>query len=186
MAPDSPRPWTTDRSTVLLDRPPWLRLREDAVRLPTGAVLDPYYVLEYADWACVVPVTGEGRVVMVEQWRHGVGAVSLEFPAGAIDPGEGPESAARRELREEAGVEASALEPLGRVAVEPARHTNWAHLFLAWDVARSASVRPDPGEDLVVREVPLVDLRGLVAQGRIVHGAHVAAAFLALDRLAPR
>ena len=64
-----PQPWETLASRELLNRPPWIRLREDRVRLPTGAVLEQFYVLEYSDWACVVPVTSDGTVVMVEQWQ---------------------------------------------------------------------------------------------------------------------
>lgn len=175
-----PEPWETLDSRLLLDRPPWIRLREDRVRLPTGATLERFYVVEYTDWACVVPVTGAGEVVMVEQWRHAIGRVSLEFPAGGVDGGEDPEAAARRELAEEAGVTAGALEPLGRLATEPSRHTNWAHVYLARDARQSAAPTLDAGEDLRVRTLPLGRLAEAVTGGEIVHGVHVAAALLAL------
>ena len=182
--PDTqPQPWETLASRTLLDHPPWLALREDRVRLPTGAVLDPYFVLEYPDWACVVPVTASGEVVMVEQWRHAIGRRSLEFPAGAVDPGETPEAAARRELREEAGAEADGLEPLARLATEPARHTNWAHVFLARGAHIVSAPAPDANEDIVVRTVCASGLAGLVARGEVVHGVHAAAALLAASRL---
>lgn len=178
-----PAPWRRLRSAVLFEHLPWLRLREDAVELPTGAVLDPYYVLEYSDWACVVPVTEAREVVMVEQWRHAVGRASLEFPAGALDPGEEPEPAARRELREEAGVVAGALKPLATLATEPARHTNWAHLFLARDARIVGDPTPDANEDLRTRTARLDELPDLLASGRICHGIHAAAALLALRAL---
>ncbi|MEM6326309.1 MAG: NUDIX hydrolase [Bacteroidota bacterium] len=178
-----PKPWQTLVSRVLLDRPPWIRLREDRVRLPTGTVLDAFYVLEYTDWACVVPVTPDGDVVMVEQWRHAIGRRSLEFPAGSVDDGETPEDAARRELAEEAGVLARDLVPLATLATEPSRHTNWAHVFLADGAEVAVTPSLDPSEDIVVRTVRLGDLAGMVGRGEIVHGVHVAAAFLAFDRL---
>ena len=182
--PDTqPLAWRTLASRTLLDRSPWLRLREDRVALPTGAILETYYVLEYPDWACVVPVLASGDVVMVEQWRHAIGRASLEFPAGAVDTGEAPEAAGRRELREEAGVEVDTLEPLARLATEPARHTNWAHLFLARDARIVGPPAPDDNEDLHVRLVPAVDLAALVARGDIVHGVHAAAALLAAAQL---
>ena len=146
-------------------------------------MLDAYYVLEYADWACVVPVTASGEVVMVEQWRHAIGRRSLEFPAGAVDPGETPEAAARRELREEVGAEADTLEPLARLAAEPARHTNWAHVFLARDARVVGPPEADESEDLVVRTLRADVLGALVASGEIVHGVHAAAALLAASRL---
>ncbi len=182
--PDAkPQPWTVLATRDLLHRPPWLTLREDRVQLPTGAILESFYTLEYQDWACVVPVLASGEVVMVEQWRHAIGRVSLEFPAGAVDEGEAPEAAARRELREEAGVEAAHLEPLARLATEPARHTNWAHVYLARDAHIASAATPEASEDLVVRTHPAADLVGLVARGEIVHGVHAAAALLAAARL---
>lgn len=183
MSDAKPQPWTLLASRELLRRPPWLTLREDRVQLPTGAVLESFYTLEYQDWACVVPVLASGDVVMVEQWRHAIGRVSLEFPAGAVDAGETPEAAARRELMEEAGVEAAALEPLATLATEPARHTNWAHVYLARDAHIVADATPEASEDLVLRTVPSSDLAGLVARGDIVHGVHAAAAMLAAARL---
>ena len=184
MPHDSPQPWRTLASRPLLHRPPWLTLHEDRVQLPTGAILETFYTLEYQDWACVVPVMASGEVAMVEQWRHAIGRASLEFPAGAVDAGEAPLAAARRELREEAGIEADALEPLATLATEPARHTNWAHVYLARDARLVAPPAPEASEDLVQRRVPAADLAGLVAQGEIVHGVHAAAALLAAARLA--
>lgn len=175
--------WRTLSSRRLVERPPWLVLREDRVQLPTGAVLDPYYVVEAPDWACVVPILASGEVVMVEQWRHAIGRASLEFPAGAVDAGETPEAAARREVREEAGVNAGRLEPLATVATEPARMTNWAHLFLAPEAEIAGDPAHDEGEDLRVRLVAVSDLVGLVARGEIVHGVHVGAALLASAQL---
>ena len=149
-------------------------------------MLDRFYVLEYSDWSCVVPVTPGGEVVMVEQWRHAIERRSLEFPAGGVDQGEAPEAAARRELREEAGAEAGPLVHLGTLATEPSRHTNWAHVYLACDAVITSEPKLDASEDLAVRHVRLGDLAGMVARGEIVHGIHVAAAMLALAELARR
>lgn len=186
MPENQPEPWRTLVSRPLVERPPWIVLREDRVELPTGAVLDPYFVVEAPDWACVVPVLASGEVVMVEQWRHAIGRRSLEFPAGAIDRGETPEAAAVRELQEEAGVVAGSLVPLAMVATEPARMTNWAHLFLAPEAKLEGVPVPDASEDLAIRVVPTADLASLIASGEIVHGVHVGAALLAQARLGAR
>ena len=184
MSDPKPQPWTLLASRELLHRPPWLTLREDRVRLPTGTVLEAFYTLEYQDWACVVPILASGEVVMVEQWRHAIGRVSLEFPAGAVDDGETPEAAAQREMMEEVGVSARGLEPLARLATEPARHTNWAHVYLAREASIVGDATPEASEDLVRRTFPASDLAGLVTRGEIVHGVHAAAALLAASRLA--
>ena len=152
-----------------------MTLREDRVRLPSGHVLDEYHVVEYPDWACVLALTGDRRAVLVEQYRYGIDRVCLELPAGALDAGEDALAAARRELREETGYEAGRWTALGRYAVEPGRHTNWGHVFLAEGARRTGEPVHDAGEDLAVRLVPAADLVALVDEGRIVHGVHVAA-----------
>ena len=98
-----PLPWTV-LGTEYLHRGPWLTVRRDRVRLPAGAVLDDYHVLEYPAWVSVVAVTPDDRLVLVRQYRNGVGAVHDELPAGTVEPGD-PDSlaAAKRELLEETG-----------------------------------------------------------------------------------
>jgi len=159
-----------------------MTLREDRVRLPNGRVLDEYHVAEYPDWACVLALTDDGQAVLVEQYRYGIDRVLLELPAGAIDPGEDPATAARRELLEETGYEARRWEALGQLAVEPGRHTNYGHLFIASGCHRVADPYLDGTEDLRVRLVPAADLPGLVESGQVVHGVHAAAVFWALAR----
>lgn len=177
----TPQRWTTLASRDLLRRW-WITLREDRVQLPNGHVLDEYHVAEYPDWACTLALTGDGEAVLVEQYRYGIDEVLLELPAGAIDDGETPEAAARRELREETGYAAGDLQPLGRLAVEPGRHTNYGHLFVARDVQRVGKPRLDVSEDIRVRCVPAADLPALVEAGRIAHGVHAAAVFWALHK----
>ena len=76
-----------------------LRVRQDRSRSPRTGAGDDFIVLEMANWINIVPVTEEGRVVMIRQYRHGTGEVGLEIPGGVIDAGEDPLIAARRELR---------------------------------------------------------------------------------------
>ena len=159
-----------------------MRLRVDRVRLPSGLELDEYHVAEYPDWACVLPLTDDGRAVLVEQYRYGIDRVILELPAGAVDPGEHAAEAAPRELREETGYEAARWDALGRLAVEPGRHTNYGHVFVARGCRRVGAPALDDAEDLRVRLVPAADLVGLVEAGRIAHGVHAAAVFWAHAR----
>jgi 8-oxo-dGTP pyrophosphatase MutT (NUDIX family) len=168
-------------SRVLVERW-WMTLREDRVRLPSGHVLDEYHVAEYPDWACALALTPDGHAVLVEQYRYGIDRVSLELPAGALDPGEDPLAAARRELREETGYEADRWTRLGRCAVEPGRHTNWGHVFVAEGARRVGLPLLDAAEDLAVRLVPVAGLVALVEGERIVHGVHVAAVMWAAQR----
>lgn len=176
--PDSLRSWTTLASKRLVERW-WMTLREDRVQLPNGQILDEYHVAEYPDWACVLALTDEGEAVLVEQYRYGIDRIILELPAGVIDAGEDPETAARRELLEETGYEAGALHALGRLAVEPGRHTNYGHVFVASGCRRVGLPSLDDSEDLRVRLVPAARLPELVESESIVHGVHAAAVFWA-------
>ena len=177
----TPRPWTTLASETLLRRW-WMTLRVDRVQIPNGPVLDEYHVAEYPDWACVLALTDDGEAILVEQYRYGVDRVLLELPAGMIDQGEDPAEAARRELTEETGYAARQWDALGRLAVEPGRHTNYGHVFVARGCHRTGDPVPEATEDLRVRVVPARTLPALVEAGEIAHGIHAAAVFWALAR----
>ena len=174
-----PRPWTTLESETLIERW-WMTLRQDRIRLPTGKVLDEYHVVEYPDWACVLALTDEGQAVLVEQYRYGIDRTILELPAGMIDAGEDALEAAQRELLEETGFEGAEWHPLGKLGVEPGRHSNYGHVFVARGCRRVARPDLDATEDLRVRIVPASTLVGRIEAGEIVHGIHVAAVFWAL------
>lgn len=90
-----------ERKTVLKDK--WIDIEASKCRLSDGTVIEPFYVNHIPDFAVIVPVTEEGKIVLVRQYRHGVEEVLLELPAGCMEPGEEPEVSAHRELSEETG-----------------------------------------------------------------------------------
>lgn len=174
--------WKRLRSERLLETP-YFALRSDRLRLPGGAVKDPYYVVERPDAAIIFPLTGEGEVVLVRQYRPPLERMELGLPAGLVEEGEKPEAAARRELLEETGYSGDQWEPLGSLASSPSLKDNWAYLFLARGVEESAPPAPDEHELVEVVRVPVGDLRGLIRSGEIVSSSGVAAIMLALERL---
>jgi 8-oxo-dGTP pyrophosphatase MutT (NUDIX family) len=174
--------WKRLRSERLLETP-YFALRSDRLRLPGGAVKDPYYVVERPDAAIIFPLTGEGEVVLVRQYRPPLERMELGLPAGLVEEGEKPEAAARRELLEETGYSGDQWEPLGSLASSPSLKDNWAYLFLARGVEESASPDPDEHELVEVVRAPVGDLPGLIRSGEIVSSSGVAAIMLALERL---
>jgi 8-oxo-dGTP pyrophosphatase MutT (NUDIX family) len=177
--------WKRLGSETLLETP-YFNLRSDRLRLPDGVVKDPYYVLERPDAAIVFPVTGDGEVVLVRQYRPPLERMELGLPAGLIEEGEVPQVAARRELAEETGYGGGGWEPLGALASSPSLKNNWAYLFLARGVEETAPPDPDEHESIEVVRVPLGEVSGLVRSGEIVSSSGVAAVMLALDRLDER
>ncbi|HET6886049.1 MAG TPA: NUDIX hydrolase [Rubrobacteraceae bacterium] len=174
--------WKRLRSERLLETP-YFALRSDRLRLPGGAVKDPYYVVERPDAAIIFPLTGEGEVVLVRQYRPPLERMELGLPAGLVEEGEKPEDAARRELLEETGYSGDQWEPLGSLASSPSLKDNWAYLFLARGVEESAPPDPDEHELVEVVRAPVGDLPGLIRSGEIVSSSGVAAIMLALERL---
>lgn len=170
--------WKVLESRYLLKRW-WMNLREDRVLLPNGTEIDEFHVIEYPDWCSVVCFTARGELVMVEQYRHGIGRMSLELPAGAMEPGEPALDAARRELLEETGYDAEQWTPLGRCAPEPSKHSNYAYLFRADGAVKIDEQDLDATEHMAVRLVDPADLPRLIQEGDIVHGIHVAALLMA-------
>ncbi|MDQ3861543.1 MAG: NUDIX hydrolase [Actinomycetota bacterium] len=170
-------------SSEKLVETPYFALRSDRLRLPDGAIKDPYYVIERPDAAIVFPLTGEGEVVLVRQYRPAIRRLELGLPAGLVEKGEEPEKAARRELSEETGYAGGEWESLGAVASSPSLKDNWAHLYLARGVELSASQQPDEYERLEIVTMPAGELLPKIWAGEIVSSSGVAAILLALDRL---
>lgn len=175
------RPWEVLSSEVVLSRR-WIEIRQDRVKLSNGHEIDEFHVVHAPSWAAVLCVTEDADVVLVRQYRHGIGAESLELPAGVMDHGESPLEAAERELREETGYVSNEWTSLGAVATEPSRHTVVAHFFFAGRARATDGRALDSSEEMETVRVPASELVGLVERGEIVHGVHVGAILRAARR----
>jgi 8-oxo-dGTP pyrophosphatase MutT (NUDIX family) len=143
---------------------------------PRTGDVHTFYVLESQDWMNVIPLTAEGKVVLIHQYRHGTGEVTLEIPGGLVDEDDGdPARTAARELREETGYEAREIIPIGHTRPNPAFLNNTCYTFLALDACLVGSPELEGAEDIAVEEVQLASIRELIRIGRITHSLTIAA-----------
>lgn len=134
--------------------------------------------------AAILPMTGQGEVYLVRQFRYAFGRELLEIPAGKLEPGEDPEAAARRELWEECGFSADSVINLMPVYPTVGYDTEVIHMYLAQGL-RCGEAHPDPGEFVTAEKLPLKDAVDMVLRGEIRDGKTVAALLkvqLLLDR----
>ena len=145
--------------------------------LPTGVEQEFEIKLE-PDTAVVLALTREGDAVLVRQFRPGVEEELLELPGGAVDPGEEPLAAARRELLEETGYAGELAH--AATMVDCAYSTRVRHVFVARDARRVAEPTPDEHESPAVELVPLDGFRDHLRSGRLTD---VGPGYLALEAL---
>lgn len=150
--------WDVEQSKYLVNDE-WLKLQAQRVRTPEGAVLDPYYVMEYPDWVNCLIVQEDATATIVEQYRHGAGQIIRGLPAGAIDAGETPEDAIRRELAEEIGYAGGELFPTITTFSNAAMLTNVTHSFVAFGGKLGNTTNHDAGETTIKAiQIPLREL----------------------------
>jgi ADP-ribose pyrophosphatase len=159
----SPRPYDVLGSRVVLSNP-FLRVREDKVRGRETEGL--HYVVELPRAATIVPVLDDGRLLMIRQYRHSVGRAILELPGGRVDPAETPEAAARRELVEETGYEASTYHSLGSFIPAAGISDHVGHLFEARGLRR-VERRLEAFEEIDLVPMPWEDVARALASGEI-------------------
>ncbi len=170
-----PRPWTIEEKQELLTTSIFAVTARVATSPRTG-LRHRFLVIEAPAWVNVVPLTGDGEVVMVEQYRQGTGELTLEIPGGMVDPQDAsPAQAAQRELLEETGYLAQTISPTGVVAPNPAIQNNLCHSFVATDLEWRGDPVLDGAEDIETRLVPLREIPAMIRDGRIRHALVVAA-----------
>ena len=142
-----------------------VRLNVEKVRLPNDKVTD-LEIVRHSGAAAVVPVTDDGHVFLVRQYRHATGGYLLEIPAGKLDPGEEPEACALRETEEEIGYRPGKLQTLGWIWTTPGFTDEKIWLYLATDLQPA---RQELGADevLSIERVTLADAVEKAARGEI-------------------
>ncbi len=167
------QPWKIEKSEPVADCRIF-KVRKDTTINPRTGQPFGMFVLEQPNWVNVIPLTDDGQVVMVEQWRHGTRTVELETPGGLIEGGESPLDCARRELAEETGYEAGTVELLGKMCPNPAIQSNTQYFVLARGCRLAGKVELDHAEDIAVKLAPLAEVPGLIRSGKVRHGIVIA------------
>lgn len=163
MSDPDQKAWSVIEERELLARPPYLTVTAQSVALPDGRRIDDFYQIVLADFAVIYAETPDGRVLMLRSYRHGPRRVCLNFPGGALSPGEAPLDAARRELREETGYEAERWDSLGSWVTNVNQRCQTAHFFRAAGCRPVAA--PDSG-DLEETRLELIGPDGLFEAAR--------------------
>ncbi len=169
---DSKR-WQILSSQYILQNP-WLTVRRDHVRQPSGVEIPDYWVLEYPEWINVIAITTSGLFVIERQYRHAIARTDYEIPAGCVEPSESPLEAAKRELLEETGYAGGEWTSLMCVSPNGTSMTNFTHCFLANGVSLVDRPHPESTEDIDVLLFSDVEVRHLLVEGKFVQATMVA------------
>ncbi|CAI9415272.1 NUDIX domain-containing protein [Nocardioides sp. T2.26MG-1] len=176
--------WPIDDSSYPYDGGGWVvKVREDRVRRPGHPEEEPFtrLVVEHPGAAIVLAVDDQERVLCLWQYRHAVGRTLVQLPAGLCDvEGEDAAEVARRELAEEAGLEAAEWTHLASTYSSPGFSSEQCHFFLARDlreVGRGDFTPEHEEAEMELGWVPFAELHSAVASGRLAD-AHLAGAVL--------
>ena len=175
--------WKTLQSQVVFDHK-WYTLRRDHVELPNGLQMDDYFVSVRPDVVLTFPITADGHVLFVRQYKHAASDIFIELPGGVIDAHEtDPKEAARRELLEETGYTSDDVELLLEVIDNPTKDTNKVYYYLVRNAREVAAQDLDESEHIEVLKVPLQEVEQLVLSGQVHVAGSVALCLLALRKL---
>jgi len=159
--------WTTLETHYIIRRP-WLTARVDKVQLPDGRINPEHYVIEYPDWVNVIPITTDGKFVLIRQYRHAFDMVIEELAAGTMEPDETPLQAAQRELLEETGYGGGTWHEAMTIGQNPSICNNYTHCFIAEGVHKIHDQQLDASEDIEVLLLSKEEVYELLTSNRML------------------
>ncbi|MEM9163001.1 MAG: NUDIX hydrolase [Cyanobacteria bacterium P01_F01_bin.4] len=149
------------------------------LRLPNGVTGD-WECIRHPGGAVAIPVTPDGKLVLVRQYRFAVRGRLLEFPAGTIEMGEDPLSTIQREIEEETGYSAKTWQTVGKFPLAPGYSDEIIYTFLATDLAKlDTQPELDEDEDLEVVLMSPQDFEQAIANGEPIDAKSIAGFFMA-------
>ncbi len=160
--------WKTLASTVAFSARPWLEISRETVELPDGRVVDDFHQIWVTDYVMILAETDAGEIVLERQYKHGVRNITVTFPGGAIEPGENPLDAAKRELLEETGYSSEDWNPMTVLNVQANYGCGKAHFYHARKARQTAPAAGGDLEQIQVELHFLAALPQLVSSGQMV------------------
>ena len=161
-----------------------LTLQQETIELPRGGELVAE-IVRHPGSVVIVPVTADGDVVLVRQYRHAIGEWAWELPAGSLKPGEDRNAAAVRECHEEIGLIPDAIERLGELFPTPGYCDEKMTFYRATGLREPGEADPrahqDEDEDIETRAFTMAKVREMIATAEIVDMKTVAGLALLTD-----
>ncbi|MBE9175236.1 NUDIX hydrolase [Synechocystis salina LEGE 06155] len=146
-------------------------------QLPNGVVGD-WELIQHPGGALVVPITNEGQLVLVRQYRFALAARLLEFPAGTVEVGENPAATIKRELEEEAGYRGHTWQTIGQFPLAPGYSDEIIYAYLATDLEKLPHPpAQDEDEDIEVVLMTFDQFEAAIAKGEMVDAKSIASYF---------
>ncbi|NQT49646.1 NUDIX hydrolase [Candidatus Kuenenbacteria bacterium] len=167
--------WKTIKSKLVHENP-WYKILEDDVALPDGNECK-YFVMDYADFVIVIPLTKDNEVYLVGQYRYPTKEYTWELPSGGIDieKNETPLAAAKREMAEEVSLQSDNWEKIGEFYTANSYSNQRGHVYVAREVEPTTKeIKPDYNEFLETKKVTLEQLGNMIKAGEITDGPTMA------------
>lgn len=161
----------------------FFNLKTEKCELPDGRVMPKYFVVDFPDWVNILPITKEGQVILVKQYRQASRKVHLEIPGGSLEPRQNEEilEGARREMLEETGYDSKNIVRIHSHFPNPALQSNRMHTFVALDCEKVQEQNLDAFEDLELYFCSLERLEQHLKEGDIDHSIMVASVYCCLN-----
>jgi len=166
--PSHSRHWTTLSRKVVYPGRPWLEVRQEEVRLPSGRTIPDFHHIWLPDYVIMFAETDDGQVLLGRLYKQGAGTETLIFPGGAMDKDEDALTSAKRELLEETGYAAREWSVKAKMVVHANYGCGHAHFVHAKGLTKVQEPPHDDTEELTVEFYPRSALRGLLERGEIV------------------
>ncbi|TAD84216.1 MAG: NUDIX hydrolase [Bacteroidetes bacterium] len=177
------KPWQPISHETILSEP-WFKMQRHTVLKGNGQPMHNYYVWQFSHWVSVLPVTAEGQIVLVRQYRYAYGQFSIELPGGIMDAHEtNPELAAHRELKEETGYTSPNLTLVATLAPNPATQNNTFYCFVATNCQLTHAQNFDANEEIETMLVSPAELLHMLRNNQILQSLHTSSIMYGLMHL---